>query len=286
MRFINIWIGIETERNSRSCLLGVSIAQIDLSPRLAVRDFWVCLPGVIDWRESAWKWTVDNSIIRTSASKFIFIHVEVQSYGGFNQNRSQWLIQWMLFSVWDHLWIWLQDHSNRIAVAAILEGCIACWELLVEVSFERASELTLINRETLIGCRSLRSLGVPGQFEVMECGIRYSAFANSAFHHARNNSMSPRANVGPSAFRSIWKLFVDALGNRRVKFVFFSSVENHDWWEMNWGSVRHPVSYWRTDKDADRESDAFAHLSEELWRRFRCQFECFWLIHANCLNSL
>jgi hypothetical protein len=161
-------------------------------------------------------------------------------------------------------------------VGNIPKNCFCCCQSLVKVWFESGSKLTRIEDEAFVDCRSLRSFVIPPQLEIMACGVFSGCISLSELIFDLPSRLK-QIDLPPSAFGSLFipdsaEIVLGGIGkhveqNRLLQFGRGSCLMTIE--------LRPRVDLSDCEEDRDTESNAFVRLSEEVLRRFRCQFGCF-----------
>jgi hypothetical protein len=157
-------------------------------------------------------------------------------------------------------------------VENISDYCFSSWQSLIEVSFEPGSKLTRVELRAFGGCRSLPSLVIPAQLEIMAYDVFLGCTSLSELIFDLPSRLR-QLDLPPSEFGylSIPDSEEVVFGNigkrdgqhRLLQFGRESSLKRIELW--------HETNF--RDRGSDTKVNSFVDLSEEVLRRFRCQFE-------------
>jgi hypothetical protein len=159
-------------------------------------------------------------------------------------------------------------------VECIPETCFAFCTALIEVSFESGSQLTRIDRGAFMCCHSLRSLVVPTQLEIMARGIFWCCTSLCELMFELPSHLK-QLDLPPSEFGSL--CIPDS-----VEIVFGNILKSDGRYRLLQFSRRSCLMKIELralmalyGPNETTELNSFVDLSEEVLRRFRCQFEYF-----------
>jgi hypothetical protein len=166
----------------------------------------------------------------------------------------------------------LKSISIPANVETIAQCCFNQCNSLVEVSVEPGSKLTQIEEMAFLDCSSLHSLVLPAQLEIMARGVfvRCTSLCQLTFDLL---SRLKQLELPPSDFGSLSipdsvEIIFGRIGKQEGQHRLLHFGRESCLMKLE---LRHSVHLW--DWDSDATSDSFVNLSEEVLRRFRCQFE-------------
>jgi hypothetical protein len=157
-------------------------------------------------------------------------------------------------------------------VETIADVCFDSCTSLVEILFEPGSKLTRIEMRAFCECCSLRSFVVPAQLEIMGYGV-FRGCTSLCELIFEVPSRLKQLDLPPSEFGSLFipdcvEVVFSNIGRRDgqrrlLQFGRESSLKRIELINLE--------DFW--DEDVSTEGNSFMDLSEEVLRRFRCQFE-------------
>jgi hypothetical protein len=159
-------------------------------------------------------------------------------------------------------------------VEHIFKECFFLCTSLIEASTELGSELARIAPMAFSCCRQLRSFVIPAQLEIIGSGV-FQGCKSLCELIFDIPSQLRQLDLPPSEFGSLSipdcvEVVSGGVGKqeRQRRLLHFGRESC-----LSKIELRHSATFSVTGEDQDTASDSFVNLSEEVLRRFRCEFE-------------